>query len=298
MLYRKNKNGQLIWDANILTFIQCFTWHQQQKQLISLPVPLNRDLRRKSQKYWKRQWLGVLLLGRNLWPSNQSALTFTAQIQHGLVKDMYLSSEQSVKCAGRASFSSLGVYIYNFVTKVGRKDPSFPSLCFEASDLHLGSVLAGSWGRNFVDNMWLASTPVWIKHCSTGRNCLPDSQGHKSRSSGQYTQGTNLSFCAGHHQHWHSAIREREGPWPREDKTCHCADLQDNSGSQEAPLSESSYKKEWWLDVVAESASAQSGLGDLSKHAALEGAEGTSGKVELGDWKTRNTSIVVALPER
>lgn len=215
MLYRKNKNGQLIWDANILAFIQCFTWHQQQKQLISLPVPLNRDLRRKSQKYWKKQWLSIVLLGRNLWPQNQSALTFTALNQHGLVKDMYTSPQSRVWSVLVEQNSVHLVCTDNFVTKPGQKN-SILSQSLLWSDLHFGLALAGSWGRTIVDNRLLAPIPMWIKLCRAGGNCLPNSQGHKSRSSCQHTQGKNPSLHAEHHQHWHSAER---GKIPGQGKT-------------------------------------------------------------------------------
>lgn len=239
MLYRKNKNGQLIWDANIFTFIQCFTWHQQQKQLISLPVPLDRDLGRKSQKYWKkRAWCSIT--GQKSLALESEHLAFhSPESTLGLVKDTYLSPEKSVMCAGREKFSSFGTYTI-LSQNWAKKDPSFPSLWFEASDLHLGSALAGSWGRTFVDTMCLASISMWVKHRNAGRNCLPNSQEYRSHRSRQYTHDTNLSLHAGCHQHWHSA--NRESSWPREDKTCHFANHHDNSGSQEAPVSGSSYK--------------------------------------------------------
>lgn len=52
------------------------------------------------------------------------------------------------------------------------------------------------------------------------------------------------------------------------------------------------------LDVVAESASAQWGLEDLSKHASSGRSWGNIRKFGVGNWKTRNTSIVVALQRK
>lgn len=182
MLYRKNKNGQLIWDANILTFIQCFTWHQQQKQLISLPVPLDRDLGRKSQKYWKKRARCSITGQKSLALESEHLAFHSPESTLGLVKDTYFSPEKSVMCASREKFSSFGTYTI-LSQNWAKKDPSFPSLWFEASNLHLGSALAGSWGRTFVDTMCLASISMWVKHRNAGRNCLPNSQEYRSHRS-------------------------------------------------------------------------------------------------------------------
>lgn len=57
-----------------------------------------------------------------------------------LVKDLRLSAEKSRVYVGTATFSSLGGHT-QFCHKTRQKDPSFPCLCFEASDLHFWSVL-------------------------------------------------------------------------------------------------------------------------------------------------------------
>lgn len=110
VLYRKNKNGQLIWDANILTFIQCFTWHQQQKQRVSFLYHLVETSGEKAKNTEKTMaWCGTT--GQKSLALQSEYLDFhSPEPTLGLVKDVYLSPEKSVMCVGRVKFSSLGGY--------------------------------------------------------------------------------------------------------------------------------------------------------------------------------------------
>lgn len=119
---------------------------------------------------------------------------------------------------------------------------------------------------------------MWIKRCNIGGNCLPNSLTYKSHSTHHYTQGANQSLPVGYHQYWLSASKEREGCWPREEKTCRFAispgELWLTGGSGKWKQLELG----GLLDVVAEPASTRSGLEDLSKHASTGRSWGSIGK--------------------